>query len=73
MAKVSLKKAASRGDEIDFRFAAELTKHAPQLMARHDIALSSWVEAWYAVAITSLDYEESFTAKMSTVPGTTTR
>ena len=72
MANVRLDKAASRGDELEFRFALELTAPASQLMARTDIALSSWVEAWYPVAITSLDYEQTFTAKMSTVPGTTT-
>ena len=72
LANVRLDEAASRGDELDFRFALELTAPATQLMARPDIALSSWVEAWYPVAITSLDYEQTFTAKMSTVPGTTT-
>ena len=71
LATVQLKKPASRGDQITLRFEAEQVGELFQLVSRSDIALASWVEGWYPVALTGPDLTESFSSQLISIPGIT--
>jgi hypothetical protein len=51
IARARLRHEVSPGDEITLRFSAEKVADSGQLLSREDIALASWIEAWYPVCI----------------------
>jgi hypothetical protein len=48
-AQIRVPKPKDRGDHIEIRFACELEKAGRQLVVGPNIALASWVEAWYPI------------------------
>jgi len=69
LAHTRFKQAFAKGDELELHFDLEMTKGSNQLIAREDIALASWIHAWYPHA-TQPGYK--FTSHTMSVPGTTT-
>jgi hypothetical protein len=49
MARLRFPRPKSRGDRIEARFRCELEQAGKQLVVGPDVALASWVEAWYPV------------------------
>ncbi len=69
LAHVRFAEAFARSDELEVSFELEMEKGSSQLMAREDIALASWVHAWYPHPRQPGD---AFTASTLSIPGTTT-
>jgi hypothetical protein len=66
-ANIRLHQPAVRDDEITLQFSLETVGEAWQLYTRKEIALTSWIDAWYPVVEASY-----FTANLISIPGTTT-
>jgi hypothetical protein len=69
LAHVRFEEAFVTGDELEVSFELEMETGASQLMAREDIALASWIHAWYPNARQD---GKRLTARTMSVPGTTT-
>ena len=71
-ASVELRQEASRGDIVRLEFSTKKVADSWQLVTRPDIAIGSWVDAWYPVALVGGNLEDLFSAKNISIPGTTT-
>jgi len=69
LAHARFKRPFAKGDELELTFELEMKKGASQLMARRDIAMASWVHAWYPH---TKQRGNTYTAGTMSVPGTTT-
>jgi hypothetical protein len=70
-AAVRLQSEAREGQEILLEFTLEKVGDSGQLVTRPDIALASWIEAWYPVALIGPENADPFSAKWISIPGTT--
>jgi aminopeptidase N len=71
-AAVELKDQVARGEVIALEFMIEKVADSWQLVTRPDVALASWVDAWYPVALVDGDLEDAFSANGISIPGITT-
>jgi len=69
-AHVRYSKPQPRGTEIELGFELELVGAASQLLARPDLAIASWIDGWYPVALR--EEGAAYPAGARAVPGTTT-
>ena len=69
LAHVRYKQAFTKGHELELGFELETTKRSSQLVVREDVALASWVHAWYPHAA---QLDNAFTAHTMSAPGKTT-
>ena len=69
LAHLRFAEAFGRGDEVEVRFELDVATWASQLVARRDVALASWIHAWYPHA---RQPGNEFTARTMSLPGTTT-
>jgi hypothetical protein len=71
-AAVELQNQAVRGEVVVLEFMIEKVADSWQLVTRPDVALASWVDAWYPVALVEGELEGLFSASGISIPGTTT-
>jgi len=71
-AAVELHRKAERGNVVTLRFECEKVADSWQLVTRSDIALASWVDAWYPIALVDEELGDLFSARGISIPGTTT-
>jgi hypothetical protein len=71
-AAVELHEEAALGDILTLEFKSEKVADSWQLVTRPDLALASWVDAWYPVALVGGELEDLFSASGISIPGTTT-
>jgi len=71
-AAVELHEEATLGDILTLEFKYEKVEDSWQLVTRPDIAMASWVDAWYPVALVEGEREDLFSARGISIPGTTT-
>jgi hypothetical protein len=71
-AAVELHDKAAFGDVLTLEFQYEKVADSWQLVTRTDVALASWVDAWYPIALVEGEREDLFSVRGISIPGTTT-
>lgn len=67
VARVEFPDVRRRGAEIEVAYTCESTGPSFQLLVTKEVAIASWVEAWYPVPMTT----DGFSARLASAPGTT--
>jgi len=71
LAHVRLPRRVEGGHELTLRFELTMAEPAMQLVARDDVALASWIHAWYPIPVTGEGVWDGFTAGLASIPGST--